>query len=517
MNRLTFALCALLLPAVALADDPVGKKIEAILDGPEFKRAHWGALVVDAKTGDVVYEKSPDKFFTPASVTKLFSSAAALAEFGADFKFETPVYARGEVQKGVLRGDLILRGSGDPSLGGRNTKGGKLAFADYDHTYANSGLMEPELTATDPLTALDDLATQVKAAGITEVLGEVLVDDRLFARTRSTGSGPEFASAVMVNDNLIDVLITPAAKAGEPAKVTTRPETATVNVDAQVDTADKQAGAVITLNMVGTGQYTVRGRVPAGGKPVVRILPVEDPALFARSLFVEALRRAGVKVAAAVARPARVELPIPAQYQELPRVALFTSAPFGEVLKVTLKTSHNLYATTLPCLLAAKAGKATQEDGLKLARKHLKGLGVEVDGVSFASGAGGSGADFVTPRATVQLLQGLRKRDDWEQFRGWLPALGEDGTLKEAVDKDSPARGKVFAKTGTNAWFDTLNGRPLLKSKTLAGGMTTAGGREVLFALFVNDIPLEPGESTSRLVKTLGRVCEVLYQEVPAK
>lgn len=517
MNRLPFALCALFFAPVASADDPLGKKIEAVLNAPELKRAHWGALIVDAKTGDTVYEKEADKFFTPASVTKLFTAAATLAEFGADFKFETPVFARGEIQKGVLRGDLILRGSGDPSFGGRTTKGGKLAFADYDHTYANSGLMEPELTDTDPLAALDDLAAQVKSAGVTEVLGEVLVDDRLFARTRSTGSGPDSATAVMVNDNVIDVKIVPGAKAGDPATVTLRPETAAVTVDAVVETAEKPAGVSITLNQVGPGQYTVRGKVPANGKAVVRILPVDDPSGFARSLFVEALRRAGVKVAAAVARPNGGELPSAAEYKDLTRVGLYTSAPLGEVLKITLKTSHNLYATPLPCLLAAKAGKTTQEDGLKLERKHLKDLGVDPDAVSFASGAGGSGADFASPRAAVQLLQGLKKRDDWEQFRGWLPVLGEDGTLKEAVDKDSPARGKVFAKTGTNAWFDTLNGRPLLKSKTLAGCMTTQSGRELLFALFVNDIPLEPGEPASRMGKVLGRVCEVVYVEVPAK
>ena len=134
-----------------------------------------------------------------------------------------------------------------------------------------------------------------------------------------------------------------------------------------------------------------------------------------------------------------------------------------------------------------------------------------------AGGGGPGGADLVTPGAAVQLLQGLRKRDDWEAFRGWLPVLGEDGTLKDEVDKESPACGKVFAKTGTNAWFDTLNGRPLLKSKTLAGGMTAKSGRELLFALFVNDVPLEPGQPASRVGKVLGQVCELVYLEVPAR
>lgn len=516
MNRPPFALLVLLAVApLATADDPLAKKLEAVMDAPEFKRSHWGVLFVDAKTGETIYERSADKLFTLASVSKVFSAGAALCEFGADFKFETPVYARGPVQKGVLRGDLILRAQGDPSFGSRNTKdAGKLVFTDVDHSYANSG---PAALAdgTNPLAAFEALAEQVKAAGVTEVTGDVLVDDRLFARTRSAGSGPEVLSAVTVNDNIIDVVITPGAKAGEPAKVTHRPQTATLNVDAEVGTSDAIAPAAVMLNQLGPGQFTVRGSVPANGKVVVRGLPIDDPAGFARSVFIEALRKAGVKVAAAVARPGNAPPPTAVEYAQMKPVAAFTSAPFGELLKVTLKTSNNLYGTALPCLMAASHGKQTQEDGLKVQRKHLKELGVDVDGVSLTSGSGGNGTDLATPRATVQLLAGLRKRDDWPAFRGWLPSLGVDGTLSKAVDKESAAVGKVSAKTGTYVWFDTLNGRPLLKSKSLAGAMTTQSGREVLFAVFVTDVPLEAMGSADKVGRVLARLCEVVHADGP--
>lgn len=517
MNRLPFALLALLAVApLAAADDPLAKKLEAVMDVPEFKRSHWGVLFIDAKTGETVYERSPDKLFTLASVSKTFSSAAALVEFGADFKFETPVFARGPVEKGVLRGDLILRASGDPSFGSRNTKdAGKLAFADVDHSYANSG--PATLTdGTNPLAAFEELADQVKAAGITEVAGEVLVDDRLFARTRSGGSGPEVLSAITVNDNIIDVVVTPGAKPGDPAKVTHRPQTSTLNVDAEVSTSEVGGPSAVMLSQLGPGQFTVRGSVPANGKAVVRGLPIDDPAGFARGVFIECLRKAGVKVAAAVARPGNAPPPTAVEYAQMKPVAVFTSAPFGELLKVTLKTSNNLYGTALPCLMAAGHGKQTQEDGLKIQRKHLKSLGVDADAVSLTSGSGGNGTDLATPRATVQLLAGLRKRDDWEAFRGWLPSLGVDGTLSKAADKESPAVGKVSAKTGTYVWFDTLNGRPLLKSKTLAGAMTTQSGREVLFAVFVTDVPLEANGSADKVGRVLARVCEVVYADGPA-
>ena len=123
-------------------------------------------------------------------------------------------------------------------------------------------------------------------------------------------------------------------------------------------------------------------------------------------------------------------------------------------------------------------------------RRPLADLGVDVEAMSLESGAGGGNADRVTPRTTVQLLQGLAKRPDWPIYKAALPILGVDGTLEDAVGADSPARGKVMAKTGTYGDGDLLNGRLLLRAKSLAGVMTTAKGRGLTFAVFVNDVPL---------------------------
>jgi D-alanyl-D-alanine carboxypeptidase/D-alanyl-D-alanine-endopeptidase (penicillin-binding protein 4) len=512
---LTLFFAFLLTPFVVAQDTTLARKLEEVMDGPDYKRAHWGVLIADAKTGKTVYARNADKMFAPASVTKLFTTAAALVTFGPDHKFETPVYAHGELSKsGTLRGNLVLVAQGDLSFGGRNGKDGKLMFRNFDHTYANSGLMESELTDTNPLAALEDLAQQVKDAGITEVLGEVLVDERLFVRTRSTGSGPEVLSPMFVNDNVIDLLVTPAEKQGEPAKVTVRPDSKVLHIDAEVETVGKVDIPVITWTGVAPNQFVIRGRVPAGGKPIVRILPVDDPAGLTRSLFIECLKRAGVKIGAALAvRTSTSTLPAKSEYAALKPVAVHKSAPFSEALKVTLKVSHNLYASTLPCLIAAKNGRSTLEEGLRLQRRALRQLGVDTEDVSFGGGAGGSGVDFVTPRATISLLQGLAKRSDWPQYKEWLPSLGVDGTLAEAVDKDSPARGHVFAKTGTYVLIDTQNSRPFLKSKALAGVMTTKTDRELFFVMIVNDVPLKPGATASRVGKVLGNLCEIVHTE----
>ncbi|HEV7221462.1 MAG TPA: D-alanyl-D-alanine carboxypeptidase, partial [Pirellulales bacterium] len=133
------------------AGEPLAKRIETVIDAPQFKQAHWGVLAADLKTGDVLYARDPDKLFVPASVTKLFSVAAALDALGAEYRFETPLYARGEIDAaGLLKGDLILVASGDLSLGGRTTAEGRIAFTNSDHIYADFD-GRSELTKPDPL------------------------------------------------------------------------------------------------------------------------------------------------------------------------------------------------------------------------------------------------------------------------------------------------------------------------------------------------------------------------------
>src|SRR6266542_38904 len=152
MLRLRWCLlAALCVPGSAVAADDLAGKIEAVIHGPAYQQARWGILVVDAKTGDPVYAHDADRLFLPASTTKLYTCAAALAALGPDSKFETPVYRRGELSDGRLRGDLILVATGDLTFGGRTDASGRVAFKDEDHTYANSPTSKAELTDTDPL------------------------------------------------------------------------------------------------------------------------------------------------------------------------------------------------------------------------------------------------------------------------------------------------------------------------------------------------------------------------------
>jgi D-alanyl-D-alanine carboxypeptidase/D-alanyl-D-alanine-endopeptidase (penicillin-binding protein 4) len=500
--------------ASARAAEPLEARVEAVLKTPPYQNGHWGLLVVDGATGKALYERNADQLFCPASVTKLFSTSAALAELGADHHFETPVVRRGEVDKGgTLQGDLILVARGDPCLGGRTGPGGSLLFEDTDHTYAG-GNLDATLVPCDPLAGLDHLAREVLASGIKAVSGDVLVDARLFEPAEATGSGPSRVSPIVVNDDVVDVVATPGAKPGEPATVRIVPETAFVSMDARVETGEEDSPSRLTVRAAGPRRFAVRGRLAVGHKPVVKIYEVEEPAAFARTLFIEALRRRGVKVeAASIGDNAAGRLPSRAEVAKLPVAASYTSPPFREYARVILKVSHNLHASTLPLLLAARHGEATLAQGLKRQGEQLQKLGVDVATISFGGGAGGARADLVTPRATVALLRAMAARPDFRAFDAALPVLGRDGTLAKAVAHDSPARGHARAKTGTY-WVDNaLTGKTVLTSKALAGYMETASGRPLVFAFFVNEVPIDGRVSDATLAagRLLGSLCEAFY------
>ncbi len=500
--------------------DTLGARVQAVLASPGFERARWGLLVVSADSGEVIYQQNPDALMRPASVTKLYSTSAALVELGADFRFVTPVVHTGQVDpSGQLHGDLILVAQGDLSLGGRTAPDGSLLFENHDHSYADfSG--RSTLVNADPLAGLDHLARDVASAGVKSIDGDVLIDDRLFDPAEATGSGPRRVTPILVNDNLVDVLVTPGMKAGEAASVRLVPETSFVSADIRVETSETTQPAQIVVKPIGPRRFSVRGHVPVGSSPTVRIYEVEEPAAFARALFIECLRRRGVDVAASpLGFNDATKLPSREQVSSLPKLTQYTSPPLREYLRVILKVSQNLHASTLPLLLAAHRSERTLSDGLRIEGQVLKSLGVDVDSISFGGGAGGDGADLVTPRATVALLRAMAKRDDFVGFEAALPILGRDGTLAESVAPESPARGHVRAKTGTYVVQNGLTGGHVLTSKALAGYLETGSGRHLVFAFFLNDAPI-PGDvtaATDSAGRLMGRLCELFYQDEPAK
>jgi len=511
-------LLAVLTPGAAEAqnDPALAARIERVISRPEFKHAHWGIEFFDVAAGRPVYALNEEKLFVPGSTTKLLSAGTALEVLGADHRFRTRVYRTGPIAAGgVLRGDLVLVASGDPNLSQRMQPDGTLAFEDHDHSYG--GAPDTRAVPGDPLVVLKAMAAQVAAKGIRRVTGRVLVDASLFPEgTRELGSGVVVAP-ISVNDNVIDVTVSPAATEGGAVTIGTSPPTGYVRFVNRATTA--AAGGQPTIDMDvgtigsdGTVTVTVTGRYPAAMAGRLYAYPVPVPSRFAAVAFSEALRARGI-VASAGAPGAPVDVAaLRLAYTDAHLVAAHVSAPASEMVKVILKVSQNMHASAMPMLVGALAAKGPGENGFDVERAWLQREGLDTRGAQQGDGAGGD-AHF-TPAFMVSYLRMMARRPDYAKFRAALPILGRDGTLA-AIQPQSPAAGHVQAKTGTFAVGDPLNRSMLVTGKGLAGYMTTASGRELIVVIYANNVAVStaPDEITRVVGQALGEIAAAAWDD----
>lgn len=501
------AAAALLLASCAPA--PTTQVPEAIADimaQPTYEGGRWGLSVVDVETGEVLAAVAPEERFATGSTAKLLTVTAALAELGPGHVFETPVFALGQVSGGVLDGDLVLRGVGDLTLGGRTAADGTIDVPTFDHTDANALPGNATLTPEDLLAGLDALATQVAAAGVTRVAGDVLVDDRLWDAVEVDGVP---ISPIAVNDNLVDFLITPGDAVGDAATFTWRPVTAAYRPALAVTTGAADSAIDLTVEADGSGALLVSGSVPLGASPVVWTSQVEEPADWARALFIEALERAGVAVDADLAA-APGPLPAAEALEGLEPIARLASPPLSETVRLINKVSHNLGANQLPLVLAAQRGGRTLEDGAAAVLETLAAAGLAGDDLTYTDGQGLAG-DTITPEAMTRYLRHLISEPWFDVVLDSTPVLGVDGSLADVLPDGDPGIGAAHAKTGTLAYSDE-DGSLVLETKALAGYVDTAAGRRLAFAVFVNDVPLAGFEGIYQANRDLGAIASWLYQ-----
>ncbi len=468
----------------------VQRVLSSVIDQPVYDHSIWGYQVADAATGEVLLEHNPDKLFVTGSILKLYASATALDVLGADHRFRTPVYRRGRLADGKLSGDLVLVASGDFSFGLRDRRDGTLAFnsaPEVDHNYADTGLPGAALVpGSDPLAGVRDLAAQVRAAGIRRVTGDVVIDDRLF---RTFDGWPDgLMSPMWINENVIDITTKPT-RAGRPAAVDWRPKVAGTRVVSQVRTVAGE-GEPLVVDRPRPGVVRIRGAIGAGSDPVVSISHIPDPAAFARTAFIEALRRAGVRVDAKVtgANPRRL-LPRARSYPAATRVAQRVSPPLSEYVKVVLKISYNRGADDLVCVVAAAKGSRSCLDGLRTELATIRRLGVGPSTTILFDGAGSSEYDRSTPRDFVTFLRQAAAAPWGGALVGGLPVLGVDGTFA-TNQRGTPAAGHVFVKSGTRAQMAPTDTQGIMSALTQAGYIDAASGRRLVYSLWVRDVPL---------------------------
>jgi D-alanyl-D-alanine carboxypeptidase/D-alanyl-D-alanine-endopeptidase (penicillin-binding protein 4) len=453
--------------------------VTAIMGKAQYANGSWGLLETHAQ-GNPILSQRANEMFIPGSSAKLFSVSAVWSMLGPDHRFTTPVYVTGHRAGSTVDGNLVLVGSGDLSLGGRTTPAGGIAWTNFDHADANA-IPGATLTPENPLAGILNLAAQVRAAGITRVRGNVLVDDRLFTADFDPQPTP-----VMINDNLIDLVATPTTP-GRPASFSYRPAAASLTVDAHVRTVAAGRPSKLIFTGSAPGRIVVTGSVAAGSQPLINVAPITDPASFARTVFVEALRKAGVQVdAKATGTNPASQLPVSRSYPGSSRVAAYVSPPYRDYAKLILKVSHNLGANLGVCLLAVRAGSPDCSAGIPVIRAFLQRAGVTVSQVVLNDGRGGDPADRATPLAVTQILRYWLGRADFAGFRACLPILGVDGSLTN-VATGSPARGKITAKTGTLVAGDDLNQRLAVQTKALAGYFQAGDGSWRIFDVVVNN------------------------------
>jgi D-alanyl-D-alanine carboxypeptidase/D-alanyl-D-alanine-endopeptidase (penicillin-binding protein 4) len=464
--------------------------VDAIRARPAMAHAQIGVEVYSLDHRSVLYDLQGERLFVPASTTKLLTEGAALRLLGPDFRFHTPVYRTGEIVDGTLEGNLVLVASGDPNLSGRRRPDGTLAFANEDHTY---GGYDSRLIG-DPLAALNEIATQIATSGVRRVKGRVLVDASLFPEGQAEGGTGMIMSPAVVNDNALDMVVTPGVAAGEAAGVAPSPRTAYIRVIDKVTTAAQGSPTTLTTtaDTLPDGRLVVTesGSIPAGSGPYIDTYAVPSPSRYAEALLTELLAAQGVAIDDVSFPDKPTGDAFKAWYAPQNRLADYVSAPLSEDIKLTLKVSQNLHAALMPLDIGAYAGKANNkvaEAGFALEHDMLAGAGLDLSGASQGDGPGGSA--MFTPDFMVRYLAFWAAQPEFATLRSGLPVLGKDGTLFN-IQTSSPAAGHVFAKTGTFSQADLLNHSVTLTAKGLAGFTTTPSGERVAFAIYINNVPL---------------------------
>jgi D-alanyl-D-alanine carboxypeptidase/D-alanyl-D-alanine-endopeptidase (penicillin-binding protein 4) len=454
----------------------------AIMSEPEFETARWLYSVAEADTGRVVLAGRAGEFVFTASTAKNFTVGTTYATLGTDARLTTPVYATAQPAGGVLAGDLVLVASGDLAMGGRGAMDGRVDHAftagTIDHVYGDVA-PNAAFVPDDPLAGLDDLARQVAASGVTEIAGDVVIDTRLWD-TFDGQEGP--APSIYVNDNILDITVA-SAGVGQPAVLDLRPRTQAVTVESTVTTTD--AGTPTSLTVAADPgdptSVTVSGTIAAGASQLA-IHRIPDAATWARTLFVEALGRAGVTVTSPAVGPNdQAGLPPAGSYPAEDRVALLTSPPMAAFGRMILETSYNTGANALMCLLAAHGGSPDCLDGLEAVHRQLDRAGVVADGVVLFDGQGADPAS-TTPDQMVAWLRWAQTQPWGQEFVAGQPVLGVSGTLA-STGRDGPAAGEVAAKTGTSVDVEPTTGRLYYEVQSLAGYLTTERGERLVFSL----------------------------------
>jgi serine-type D-Ala-D-Ala carboxypeptidase/endopeptidase (penicillin-binding protein 4) len=476
-----------------IAANRFSARTDVLLGAPPANKGEWGLLIADAETGKVLYEKNADDYFVPASNMKLFTTALALAKLGPDYRFRTTLETHGTLSAdGKLSGDLYLVGRGDPNLSNRKFP--------YEGKEEFDGA---------PEKVLAELAASLAAKGVKEVKGDVIGDDSYFPR-EAYPDGWEIGdmvweygaaiSAIVVDDNTVQLTLTPGARLSEPVQATLEPATPdfAVQNDAVTSAADVKSDLTLSREP-GSKLVIVRGTLPAGSTPRKLTLALHEPAEHAAMLLIRQLAAAGIKVDGT-----SHAMHLPDIDSTVPRSVLaeHVSIPLGQSVKLVNKISQNLHTEMLLRATVRQVGMwNTPDDLAKFPADFYAVAGIAPGDVVQTDGSGLSRHDLVTPRALVAVLHYARTQPWFQPYYDSLPIAGVDGTLQDRM-KNTVAAGRIHAKTGS-----------VEHVRTRSGYAETPGGRRLIFAFLGNN----QGGKNHEAGDALDGLCVAMLEEFERK
>jgi len=470
---------ALLAPALLLGQglETRAEGLIKTLHGP--RAGMWGVHIVNLDRNATLADISSDRLFVPASAAKLFTAALAFTRLGPEYRFLTRIVAASPPDEdGRLKGDLVLVGGGDPSLDGRPQSA-------------------PSGQGSARLAAIEQLAWQVIQRGVRRIEGDIIGDDSAYPwEPYPEGRSQEDAlwhygapvGALSISENRVVLTLSPGRVDGEPARLRLNPRLEFFVIDNRVRTVVAGETRIEVERLPGSRQLKLWGTISRRSGATSRLVALDDPAEYAAAALHDALTRLGVQVdgrsrarhAYSNETTARMEAPI--------ELARHQSPPLSEILSFTLQESPNLHAE----LLLREVGRVRRQSGTRQAgldelKDLLQQASIPAEECQLVDGSGLSRYSLITPRALTALLGYLYRLPESPQWLSFLPAAGEEGTLKGRL---TAAGARVRAKTGS-----------MNRISALAGYAVNSAGQTLAFAIVANNFSAPAAEIRSIIDK----------------
>ncbi len=424
---------------------------------PVNQRGVWAIDIRSLDTGERLYELNAGRLMMPASNMKILTLSAAADALGWDHRFSTTLETRGSVTDGVLRGDLIVRSNGDPSINSRDRRADAV---------------------------LNEWTRALQAAGISSIDGRIVGDDQAFD---DEGIGAGWAwdylqygyaapvGALEFNENIATLTIAPGAVAGETASVNLSAGAGLELLNRATTGAPGSGNTIDYRRSIDRPLLEVTGSIAAGAPADNRSVAVVNPTVFYAQSLKDGLVERGIAVTGAAVDVDDVATEMP--QGDVRVLATAASPPLREIATVLMKVSQNLYAETLlKALGASRNGLGTAEGGRIVVRDTLFAWGIPRDAHVVYDGSGLSRYNYVTASALTAMLEHMytdpRHRD---AFLATLPIAGRDGTLDSRLRR-TRAEGNAVAKTGSIA-----------NVRSLSGFVKTRDGEMLVFSILAND------------------------------